>query len=208
MEWLKAILEGDSENKLEEIKKELPKNFIPKEKFNEQADKLKAKEEELDTVNTKMSELSTQVENLSKSEEEKDKLKEQIEKVNSDFETFKSEADSRVANIQKRQAIERGLRDAQANPDTIDLLIEKFDLSTIELGENDTVKDWDTHLTPIKEQRKSLFGESTLSGTKPPSGGDPQISNYKAKYEEALKSNDRLTAIKIKQEAFSNGEVI
>lgn len=207
MKWLEEILTSEEiEDKVEAVKKELPKHFIPKDKFNEQADKLKEKEEELNTTNEKMDELSSQVQNLSKSEEEKEKLKEQINNLNTEFETFKNEAENRVTNIKKKQAVERGLREANANPDTIDLLIEKFDLEQVELDDNETVKNFDKHLEPIKEQRKSLFGETQVTGDKPSTGDTPPGNNYKAMYEQAIKEGKTREAIRIKQEAFQKGE--
>ncbi len=207
MKWLGAILNDEKvEDKLEAIKQELPKHFIPKDKYNEQADKLKAKETELEETTGKINELSEKVKTLSGSEEEKEALKEQLGKINTDFETFKAEAETRVANIKKKQAIERGLRDANANPDTIDLLIDKFDLATIELDDKDNVKAFDKHLEPLKETRKSLFGETTVTGTKPPDGDNTPTSTYKAKYDAAIKAGNRREAIKIKQEAFEKGE--
>ena len=208
MKWLEDILNSETEDKLSQIKQELPKNFIPKDKYNDIAERLRGKEEELKATTDKMNELSTQINTLSKSEEEKEKLKEQIEKLNNEFETFKGEADSRVINIKKKQAIEKGLRDANANPDTIDLLLSKFDLDTIELDEKDTVKEWDKHLTPIKEQRKSLFGQSRITGTAPHDGDPPNVSTFRSQYEIAMKAGNRLEAIKIKNQAFKEGEIL
>jgi DNA repair exonuclease SbcCD ATPase subunit len=207
MKWLKAILENDEiEDKLDAISKEIPLKFIPKDKFNEVSDKLKEKEAELDANKAEMEKLSGQVKNLAASEEEKEALKAQIDKLNADFETVKSDADARVINIKKRQAVERGLRDANANPDTIDLLIDKFDLTAIELDDKDAVKEWDKHLAPIKEQRKSLFGETSITGDPPQDGDPPNPNTYRTRYDAAVKAGDSLTAIKIKQEAFEKGE--
>lgn len=209
MEWLKTILEDEKiENKIDAIKKELPLHFIPKEKYNEKTAEIQEKIDELKTTKDKMQELQTQVEKLSQEGGEQEKLKEKLENINNEFEKFKSESESRLANVKKTQAIEKGLRDAQANPDTIDLLITKFDLEKIELAEDGKVKDWDNYLNPLKETRKSLFAETNISGNKPPDGNSTEPSGYKAKYEAALKTGDRLGAIKIKQEAFKEGEIL
>lgn len=209
MEWLQTILDDESvENKVDAIKKELPKHFIPKDKYNEKANEVQEKADELKATTDKMNELQTQVEKLSNAEGEQEKLKEQLEAINNEFETFKGESESRLANVKKTQAIERGLRDAQANPETVDLLIGKFDLEQIELADDGNIKDWDKHLEPLKESRKSLFAESSVSGTKPPDGTNTEPSGYKAKYEDALKTGNSLEAIKIKQEAFKEGEIL
>jgi len=207
MEWLQTILSDDNvENKIDAIKKELPKHFIPKEKYNEKASEVQEKADELKATTDKMNDLQTQVEKLSSDEGEKEKLKEKMVAINNEFETFKGESESRLSNVKKTQAIERGLRDAQANPETIDLLITRFDLEKIELADDGNVKEWDKHLESLKETRKSLFAESNLSGTKPPNGDNTEPGGYKAKYDEARKSGNNLEAIKIKQEAFREGE--
>ena len=206
MEWLEKILSDEKiTDKKDAISKELAKHFIPKEVFNEQSGKLKEKEEELTQVNAKLEDVVGKLPNV---ESEKETLKTQLEQIKTDFESFKSDAENRVIEIKKRQAIEKGLRDANANPDTIDLLIEKFDYSKIELSEDGTIKEFDKHLNPLKEQRKSLFGESKINGTDPLKGKSNEVGTYKAKYDEALKSGRTLDAIKIKQEAFANGEKI
>jgi len=207
MEWLQAILDDETiENKIDAIKKALPMHFIPKEKYNEKANEVQEKADELKATTDKMTDLQTQVEKLSGAEGEQEKLKEKLEAINGEFETFKSESESRLSNVKKTQAIERGLRDAQANPETIDLLITRFDLEKIELADDGNVKEWDKHLETLKETRKSLFAESNLSGTKPLDGTTTEPGGYKAKYDEAIKTGNSLEAIKIKQEAFKEGE--
>ena len=208
MEWLQTILSDENvENKVDAIKKELPMHFIPKEKYNDKVDEVQTKTDLLKTTTDKMSDLQTQVGKLSKSEGEQEKLKGDLKTINDEFETFKGESESRLSNVKKTQAIERGLRDSQVNPEAIDLLISKdFVLEKIELTDDGNVKDWDKHLETVKEKRKSLFAESNLSGPTPPNGDNTEPGGYKAKYDEARKSGNNLEAIKIKQEAFKEGE--
>lgn len=209
MEWLETILNDEQlENKVDAIKKELPKHFVPKDQYNKKADEVKEKDDELKATTEKMNELQGQVEKLSDAEGEQEKLKEKLAEINNEFETFKSESENRLSNVKKTQALERHLREEQANPDTIDLLIPKFDLEKIELTEDEKIKEWETHVQPIKESKKSLFAETSISGTKPSDGQNNEPSGYKAKYEDALKSGNRLEAIKIKQEAFKEGEIL
>ena len=209
MDWLQTILDDENvKNKIDAIKKELPKHFIPKEKYNEKASEVQEKADELKATTDKMTDLQKQVEKLSDAEGEQEKLKGDLKTINDEFEKFKGESESRLGNIKKTQAIERGLRDAQANPETIDLLITRFDLDKIELADDGNVKEWDKHLEPLKETRKSLFAESNVSGTRPPDGKTTEPGGYKAKYDEAMKSGNNLAAIKIKQEAFKEGEIL
>jgi len=209
MEWLQAILDdANVADKIGAIKKVLPMHFIPKEKYNEKASEVQEKADELKATTDKMNDLQKQVEQLSGAEGEQEKLKGKLEAINNEFETFKGESESRLSNVKKTQAIERGLRDAQANPETIDLLITRFDLDKIELADDGNVKEWDKHLEPLKKTRKSLFAESNFSGTKPPDGKNTEPGGYKTKYDEAMKSGNSLEAIKIKQEAFKAGEIL
>ena len=176
-------------------------SYIPKSKFDE-------KNEELKSTKAKMDELQKSVEGLDTYTKENEELKSKVEALKTEYEQFKSEADTRVQSIQKKQAIERGLNKANANPDTIDLLINQFDLESIQLDSKGEIVDWDNHVQPIKESRKSLFGEVKITGDKPTSGTNADVSTYKAKYEEALNTGNRTEAIKIKQEAFKEGEII
>ncbi len=196
MKWLEEILANEEEDKLSAIKKELPLHFIPKEKYNEQADKLKEKESELTATVTKLEEMNSKIEGLSGSAEEKEKLQEQLESMKTEYEQFKADADNRVATIKKRQAVERGLRDANANPDTIDMLVDKFNLDEIELDADDKVKEFDKHLAPLKESRKSLFGESQYSGDKPVNAlsGDvkPELAQLEDRLAKASTNSERI----------------
>lgn len=208
MDWLKKILNDEEiENKVDAISKELPNHFIPKDKYNSAADKLKEREDELKATKKQLDDLNKQVQDLSKVTDEKEKLQESLDKIKSEYEEFQSEADKKVVNIKKRQAVERGLREANANPETIDLLIDKFSLDDLELDDKENVKEWDKHLEPIKGERKSLFGETSISGDRPPDGDDPDKKGLKQQYDEALKAGKRQEAIKIKQEAYKEGKL-
>ena len=207
MKWLEDILNDENiEDKADAIKKELPKNFIPKHEYNAKVDELKQKQQELEETSNKMEELSKQAEKLSESEEEKEQLKEQIDSWKNEFETFKQEAEKRESNIKKQQALERHLRDNSANPDSIDLLMNEFDFENMELDGEGNIKDAEKHIEPIREKRKTLFGETQLSGDKPPTGDSEEVSSYKEQYDQALQNGQRQEAIKIKMQAYKEGE--
>jgi hypothetical protein len=188
MEWLEAILEGldNKASLLEAIKKELPKNFIPKSEFNSKNDELKA-------TKAKMDELQANLEKLSTSSEEAEKLKEQLTGLKNEYETFKQESEGRVVAIQKKQAIERNLVKANANPDTVDLLMSQFELEKIQLDSKGDIVDWDIHIQPIKESRKSLFGEISVTGTKPSTGSNvDKLTILQQQLKSANKLEDKL----------------
>ena len=207
MDWLKSILEDEKiENKVEAISKELPNHFIPKDKYNSQADKLKEKESELAEANKQLESVNGKVTELSKVADESKEIKDKLDAISAEYDQFKGEADKRLIDVKKKQAVERGLRDANANPDTIDLLIDKFNLDEIELDDKENVKEFDRHLEPLKEQRKSLFAETKVTGDKPPEGGAAPDANYKAQYEKFIAEGNQVEAIKIKQKAFTEGK--
>jgi len=174
MDWLKLLIETALKGKLVEgtkqediisaivegAKKDIGKTYVPKEEFN-------SKNEELKSTKTKMDEMQKKVEDLSKSGDEVVKLKTDLEKVNTDFTSFKTDAEKRETNRQKVVAIEKSLRDAKASDDAIDLLTSQFDVEKIILDSKGNIVDWDNHLKPVKESRKTLFGEVKSSGTPP-----------------------------------------
>lgn len=204
MEWLKAILGNEEltvEQKQEAIQKELPKTFMPKNKYNE-------KIEELNSTVLKMDELNKQIETLSASSGEVETYKSELGKIKGEFDLFKTDSDKRVSTIQKKQAIEKGLIMAGANTETIDLLIGQFNMDNLQLDQSGNIVDWGTHLNPLIESRKSLFATTQLTGDKPQSGTQPTLNTYQNRYTEAMKTGNRREAIKIKQEAFREGEII
>lgn len=206
MKWLKEILDSETEDKAGEIQKELAKHFIPKDKFNEVNDKVKEKEAELAEATKQLEATNGQVANLAKASEENEGLQAKLEAIGAEYEQFKSDADVRLANVKKVQAVERGLRDANANPETIDLLIGKFNLDSVELDDKDNIKDWTKHLEPIKAERKSLFGEMSFEGDKPADGQNTTTHGFQAQYNEAMKQGRTQEAISIKLSAANAGE--
>lgn len=97
---------------------------------------------------------------------------------------------------------------AGANTETIDLLIGQFNMDNLQLDQSGNIVDWGTHLNPLIESRKSLFATTQLTGDKPQSGTQPTLNTYQNRYTEAMKTGNRREAIKIKQEAFREGEII
>ncbi|MDD4985904.1 MAG: phage scaffolding protein [Dehalococcoidales bacterium] len=200
MEWLKQLIENALKGKLkddakvdidklvEDAKKDLGKEFVPKSDFN-------SKNDELKSTKAKMDELQKQVDDLSKAGGDATKIKEQLDKVSQEFETYKKDTEKREVNRKKQAAIELGLRSAKASDDAIDLLTSQFDLDKITLDNKGNIVDWEDHLKPVKELRKSLFAEvKTDSGGKPitvkPTGGKAAKAQLIEQYNEAEKNKD------------------
>jgi vacuolar-type H+-ATPase subunit I/STV1 len=199
MEWLKKLIEDalkgkvkddakvDVDSMVDSAKKEIGKQFVPKDDFN-------SKNEELKSTKTKMEDLQKQVEKLSESGGDVEKLKGEMDKIKSEYEDFKKDTEKRETNRKKQAAIETGLRAAKASDDAIDLLTSQFDLDKITLDNKGNIVDWDDHLKPVKESRKTLFGVTETGGGKPPNPGGNGSNTTRAQlieqYNEAEKKKD------------------
>jgi len=161
-------------------------SYIPKAKFDE-------KNEELKSTKAKMDELQESVKGLDTFTKENEDLKSKVESLKNEYENFKNDADTRVKTIQIKQAIERNLVKANANPDTIDLLVDKFDVNSLQVDSKGEIVDWDVHFNPIKEARKSLFGEVKITGDKPASGNTPdQLTLLNERLQKANKLEEKI----------------
>lgn len=176
--------------------------YIPKVKFDE-------KNEELKATKLKLDEMQVNLQKLGESNQEAETFKIELNKIKEEYEQFKSQSESRLMGYKKKQAVEKGLMKENVNPETIDLLLTQFNLDNIKLDEQDNIVDWDAHINPIKQSRKTLFASEQIVGEKPQTGTKPiEQSALKLAYQDALKNNDRLGAIKIKQEAYKKGEYL
>lgn len=209
MEWLKQLLMTALKGKVDEAKfdeavntlvdstkKEMGKHMIPKEEFNSKNDELKSTKAEMDK-------LQKQIEDLSKSGEEKEKLQTKLTELDTQFKAYKADAEKRETNSKKAAAIEKGLRAANASQDALDLLIGQFDLEKITLDSKGNIVDWDDHLKPVKETRKTLFAETKTKGNPPANppqnggGGNATKQQLIDKYNEAEKRRDVASMIAI-----------
>lgn len=163
MEWLiKLIQEAkknedgsiDTEALKTSINAELPKHFIPKEKYNDISDQLK-------TANTTITDLKK---NNSDNEELQNKVKEYENNIKSQKEDY----DAKIRNLTLDGAIEKALAGAKAKHS--DLLSSKIDREKLIIGEDGKVVGLDEQLSGLKESYKDLF-EATVSGTTPNNNG-------------------------------------
>jgi hypothetical protein len=177
MDWLKEILKkaGIEEGKLDsvigDINKELPKYFIPKDKYNEVADAKKKLEADLQARDTQLEQLKNAAGN---SEE----LKAQIEQLQAENKKAGEEWQAKVAQMQLDFAIEKALTAAKAkNPKAVKALL---DMEKVKL-DGEQLLGLDDQLKAIKESDPYLFGESGRvgSGTNPPGAGNPEANPWK-----------------------------
>jgi DNA repair exonuclease SbcCD ATPase subunit len=177
MDWLKEILKkaGIEEEKVDsaiaDINKELPKYFIPKDKYNEVAEAKKKLEADID-------ERDKQLEQLKNAAGNSEELKAQIEQLQAENQKAAEEWQAKMAQMQLDFAIERALTAAKAkNAKAVKALL---DMEKVKL-DGEQLLGLDDQLKAIKESDPYLFGDSKKigDGTNPPGAGDPEVNPWK-----------------------------
>jgi DNA repair exonuclease SbcCD ATPase subunit len=177
MDWLKELLkkagieEGKLEGTIADISKELPKYFIPKDKYNEAAEAKKKLEADLAARDT-------QLEELKKAAGTSEELKAQIEQLQAENQKAAEEWQAKMAQMQLDFAIDKALTAAKAkNAKAVKALL---DMDKVKLDGNQLL-GLDDQLKAIKESDPYLFGESGRvgSGTNPPGAGNPEVNPWK-----------------------------
>jgi len=177
MDWLKEILKkaGIEEGKLDsvigDINKELPKHFIPKDKYNEVAEAKKKLEADID-------ERDKQLEQLKAAAGSNEELKKQIETLQAENKKAAEEWQDKMAQMQLDFAIEKALTAAKAkNPKAVKALLN---LENVKL-DGDKLLGLDDQLKAIQQSDPYLFGDSGKvgGGTNPPGAGNPEVNPWK-----------------------------
>ncbi len=177
MDWLKELLKkaGIEEEKVDgviaDINKELPKHFIPKDKYNEAAEAKKKLEADLAARDT-------QLEELKKAAGNSDELKQQISELQEANKATKEEWEAKTAQMQLNFAIEKALTTAKAkNAKAVKALL---DMEKVKL-DGEQLLGLDDQLKAIKESDPYLFGEpgKVGSGTNPPGAGTGEANPWK-----------------------------
>ena len=177
MDWLKEILKkaGIEEGKLDsvigDINKELPKYFIPKDKYNEVAEAKKKLEADI-------AERDNQLEQLKNAAGNSEELKAQIEQLQAENQKAAEEWQAKMAQMQLDFAIEKALAAAKAkNAKAVKALL---DLEKVKL-DGEQLLGLEDQLKTLKETDPYLFGDSGKvgGGTNPPGVGDPEINPWK-----------------------------
>lgn len=177
MDWLKEILkkagieEGKLDGAIADIGKELPKHFIPKDKYNEVAE---AKRQ----LETDITERDKQLEQLKNAAGNSEELKAQIEQLQAENQKAAEEWQAKMVQMQLDFAIERALAAAKAkNAKAVKALL---DLEKVKL-DGEQLLGLDDQLKAIQQSDPYLFGESGRvgSGTNPPGAGNPEVNPWK-----------------------------
>ncbi len=177
MDWLKEILKkaGIEEGKLDgviaDIGKELPKYFIPKDKYNEAAEAKKKLE-------TDIQERDKQLEQLKQAAGNSEELKAQIEQLQAENQKAAEEWQAKMAQMRLDFAIEKALAAAKAkNAKAVKALL---DLEKVKL-DGEQLLGLEDQLKALQQSDPYLFGDSGKvgSGTNPPGVGDPEVNPWK-----------------------------
>ncbi len=177
MDWLKELLKkaGIEEGKLDgviaDIGKELPKHFIPKDKYNEVAEAKKKLEADLQARDA-------QLEQLKQAAGNSEELKAQIEALQAENKKAAEEWQAKMSQMKLDFAIERALTTAKAK--NIKAVKALLDMSKVKL-DGDQLLGLDDQLKVIQQSDPYLFGESGRvgSGTNPPGAGNPEVNPWK-----------------------------
>lgn len=177
MDWLKELLkkagieEGKLDSTITDINKELPKHFIPKDKYNEAAEAKKKLEADLQARDKQLEQLKNAAGN---SEE----LKAQIEQLQAENQKAAEEWQAKMAQMQLDFAIEKALAAAKAkNAKAVKALL---DMEKVKL-DGEQLLGLDDQLKALQQSDPYLFGDAGRvgSGTNPPGAGNPEVNPWK-----------------------------
>lgn len=122
--------------------------------LNENKAALEAVTKERDSLKDQLQHANTQLETLKAAESTSPETEQALEQLQADYDKYKTEAEGRLAHIQKVNAITLALRDTKAhNPDT---LLKFIDVDAIELDDNGKPK-LDDVISGLKESDPYLF---------------------------------------------------
>lgn len=168
MDWLKELLKkaGIDESKIDgivgDISKEIPKYFMPKDKYNEVSEAKKQLETDIKERDKQLKDLGEKAKGNEDLEKQIKELQETNKKATGDYEV-------KIKNITLDNAIKLALKDNKAKYD--DLLMSKFDREKLKIKEDGTVEGLDEQIKSLKEGYKDLF-EQPLGGISPNDKGD------------------------------------
>ena len=177
MDWLKEILkkagieEGKLDSVIADINKELPKYFIPKDKYNEVAEAKKKLEADIQ-------ERDNQLEQLKNAASNNEELKKQIEELQEANRRAAEEWQAKMAQMQLDFAIDKALTAAKAK--NIKAVKALLDMDKVKL-DGDQLLGIDEQLKALQQSDPYLFGESGKvgGGTNPPGAGNPEVNPWK-----------------------------
>lgn len=142
MDWLKELIEKhtaegktDIDAVMNAVKEEFPKHAVPKDVYNEQAEKLKAANSTLDT--------------LKKSNKDNKELQNELK-------TYKDKVSQMEADA-KETAKKQSIKDALVNAKATDVDYLMYKLGDVELAEDGSIKDLDSKIKDLQTNHPTFF---------------------------------------------------
>lgn len=173
MDWLKELIEKhtadgktDIDAVMNAVKEEFPKHAVPKDVYNEQAEKLKAANNTLDA--------------LKKSNKDNEELQNELKMYKDKVSQLEADA--------KETAKKQTIKDALSNAKATDVDYLMYKLGDVELAEDGSIKDLDSKIKDLQANHPTFFqttepgqannGFKQLGGADIPPGGkiDPAQS--------------------------------
>jgi hypothetical protein len=159
MEWITTIIKANTgeDGKVniakveEQLKVEAPKNVVPKDQYNAQAEKLKA-------ATDKATEAEATIEQLKKDNGSNEDLQKQIAVWKAKAET----ADEEIKQITIKAQAETALREAGAK----DVEYALFKLGELELDQRGNVKNLSVQVKSLQESTPAIFETKEGEGDK------------------------------------------
>lgn len=210
LDFLKSIL-GDAytEEIDQKISEEVGKAFVSKGDFNNTKAELKNAKEQFKLRDS-------QLEELKKSSGDSDSLKQQISQLQQQNADQAQAFSDQISQMRVDHAVEKALTGANArNLTAAKALLAPF-LKDAKLGDDGNVNGLDEAVKQLCEGEDTafLFGSQKqegiqVAGAKPASGmtetSGTKESDYQARWTEAMKAGNTLSAIQIKREALAEG---
>lgn len=137
---------------IEVINGELPKHFVPKSQYNKKIQALQELQEKADDLTVKVETLS------------KDNGEDKYNQLQKEYDDYKKSIEVEKSNQVKTSKIKDQLKKDGANEKIINLLLKEFDLSSVEV-EEENIKDWEVISKSVKENYSDFFAKTENKGT-------------------------------------------
>lgn len=172
MEWLKELLktlgiaDADIDKIDAEVRKELPKHFVPKSQYNDVSEARKKAEDAL-------AERDKQLEALKKSAGDNEELKKQIQTLQDENKAAKEKYEAELKDLQLSTAVKLHVAGMVHDPDIVLGLLDK---TKIAIDDDGNIKaGLDDQIKALRESKAFLFVEKDANntrfrGAKPPEG--------------------------------------
>lgn len=208
----KLIEMGLTEEQATKVMEGLDGSYVPKVRFNEV-------NTELNTAKATIKERDGQLVTLQKSTGDVATLQQTITTLQTDNKTKDETHATEIKTLKLNNAVDKALTGAKAKSTTAAKALLASFLEKAELADDGTVKGLGDEIKKLTDNKETSFlfdvkatDDPGIAGASPAgtvtTTPDPKRQGYETRLAEARKTNDNLTAIKIKQEAAAEGVVL